>query len=209
MAGLIASTQQPASGSQQIPGRQTERAILFMPRIYARKKMQRIVEESTEHGEDRREELAEVAQRHSQKTGYNANLSAEWATAGTPSGPIVHVHLAMADASHQGRASVSSRRPELASSRSPSNCRLEESRPKPSTQAGVAYPKQAGEEPSEARGANRARAAAIAEKEVREAIDRFCPYLQVAAVRATAPQPRNSSPDPYGFREQQNRRRDF
>ena len=42
----------------------------------------------------------------------------------------------------------------------------------------------------------------FAEDEQDRAVARFQPFLQIAAIRAAAPQPkRGSSPDPYGFRD--------
>ena len=98
-----------------------------MPRISARGRSQRVDEESagsgenrqvsTRTGEDRREstrageESTRVAQRHLRQppatpTGYNANLSTEWAAASVPSGPVVEVRVQMTDACRQGRAQV-------------------------------------------------------------------------------------------------------
>ena len=61
-----------------------------------------------------------------------------------------------------------------------------------------------GQAPQRAQSPRRAAAArathCFAEDEVIRAVDRFQPFLRVAAVRVEAPQPhRRPSPDPYGF----------
>ena len=128
----------------------------------------------------------------------SATWEAEWKEAATPKGPVVEVRVRlMAEASRQGRALVYGRHPKPSNGGQPSSCRLEENRTKP--RAG-AYPRQAGERlPSEDRIPNRARAAAIAEKEEKAAIDRYKPFIRVASVTATQPEPRRPSPDHYGL----------
>ena len=130
---------------------------------------------------------------------YSAARKAEREQAATPKDPVVMTRVRlMTEASRQGRALVSSRQPEPTVVGRPSSCRLERHQPKPRTGA---YPRQAGERsPSEDRTANRARAAAIAEREEKAAIDRFRPFIQIASVRVTQPETRQPSPDHYGLR---------
>ena len=61
-------------------------------------------------------------QQHHVRTSYNADLEAEWAAAGAPSGPIVCVRIAMTEASREGRALVASGAPEPIIS-PPTTCR--------------------------------------------------------------------------------------
>ena len=59
---------------------------------------------------------------HHVRTSYNADLEAEWAAVGAPSGPVVHVRIAMTEASREGRALVASGAPEPIIS-PPTTCR--------------------------------------------------------------------------------------
>ena len=134
---------------------------------------------------------------------YSASeWEAEWTAARTPKGAIVHIKVELADASRQGRALVAGCAPQPACSRPrrPSTCQLTRSQPLPaaSQQPAGQVQSSARRPPASRQRAAEARSAATrAEDEERQAIDRFRPFIRVAAVSAT---PRPTSPDHFGLR---------
>ena len=128
---------------------------------------------------------------------YNASKwEAEWAAAATPRGTVVHVRVKLADASREGRAMVAGCGPQPAEPRV-STCSLSQGGPPVTSQspAGRRQPPAASvASRRQSRAAAQETAEERAEIEQRQAIDRFWPFIWVAAVSAA---PRSVSPDPF------------
>ena len=121
---------------------------------------------------------------------------AEWAAAAKPRGAVINVRVTLADASREGRAKVAGCRPQPTEPRA-TMCSISRGRPRVTSPTGR---RRSPAAPTAGRGQSpaAARAAAVrrAETEQWETINRFRPFVQVAAVSAA---PRNSGPDPFGL----------
>ena len=125
---------------------------------------------------------------------YDASKwEAEWTAAGTPKGPIVHVQVKLADASREGRARVAGCGPQPVK-QGTSTCSLSQGRPPMASRPPAGRIESPGRLPP---AAAQKRAEERAEAEQRQAINRFRPFIQVAAVSAA---PKSKSPDPFGLR---------
>ena len=122
---------------------------------------------------------------------------AECAAAATPSGAVKHIRVTLAEASRDGRAMVAGGGTQPAVPGG-SKCSLSRGRPQiaPPTNRRRSPAASALSHPSQSPATARKAAALQAEEEQREAIARYRPFIQVAAVSAA---PRSSSPDPFGL----------
>ena len=152
----------------------------------------------------------------------SAAMEAEWTTARTPKGAIVHVKAVMANASREGRAKVAGCGPQPTEPRK-STCSISRGELPVTSPTGR---RPSPEAPATGYRQSPTAARRTAERDQQQAIDRYRPFiqvatvstspriaeetkigakahfrpsLQIAAVRATQPEPRPPSPDHYGL----------
>ena len=172
MAGRATSTQRP-DRSKQILGHQPEMAFSYMPRL----KPTQVAEDSVVQ--------RPIVQRHVRATPITHIPS-----------PIARLHAEMVDISRQGRAKVAGCGPQPAAPRA-STCSVTVGKPQTAPPSGGGHPTPTrNSPPSRSAATARDAAAKRAEKETRDAIARFRPFLRVAAVAVL---PKKAGPDPFGL----------